>query len=278
LRNCFNFTFQKFSSLNQDMKKHILFAGILIAILLVAPATVFSAFALSYDYISTSIQDGQEDDKKKKKKSKKKSDVQEVIPVQQSPVSEEVKEVIEKPAEKVEEPVRVEKKKSERYVGEFYGGGIIFYLYEDDLGEERGFILALSDVSNSSIWSNLNSHEIGESCRSQWNGRKNSRMILEQSGFEKGAALLCKNYTFGDYDDWYLPSIHELSLLWNNISKVNQALRNAEGGREIGPVRYWSSTEYDAKNAWSFLYGKTMAHTEIFLKNSTINVRPVRSF
>ena len=39
-----------------------------------------------------------------------------------------------------------------RFVGELYGGGIIFHLSKDSLGNEHGLIASLQDVSTSAKW------------------------------------------------------------------------------------------------------------------------------
>ena len=53
-------------------------------------------------------------------------------------------------------------------------------------------------------------------------------------------------------NDWYLPSMHELDKLHNNLFEVNTAIRNI-AGVEIGDHIYWSSSEVpNGYNAWTF--------------------------
>ena len=52
------------------------------------------------------------------------------------------------------------------------------------------------------------------------------------------------------YDDWYIPSCGELSLIYMNLTSVNNAL-SAIGGQQFNTSTiYWSSSEVDAKKAW----------------------------
>jgi hypothetical protein len=85
------------------------------------------------------------------------------------------------------------------------------------------------------------------------------------------AARLCNEYsvTVGGitYGDWYLPSKHELNLLYLK--------RYVVGG--FGNKYYWSSTEYDSGIAWgqSFLIGGVQFNVDKF---NLYCVRSVRAF
>ena len=43
-------------------------------------------------------------------------------------------------------------KKDKHYMGELYGGGVIFYLYTDDKGIEHGLIASVTDQCTSCLW------------------------------------------------------------------------------------------------------------------------------
>jgi hypothetical protein len=54
------------------------------------------------------------------------------------------------------------------YIGEQYGGGVIFHLWKDNVGVEHGLIVALTDQSTSQAWSNVASTAVGTSAQSSW--------------------------------------------------------------------------------------------------------------
>jgi len=162
------------------------------------------------------------------------------------------------------------------YIGEEYGGGVIFHLWKDNAGVEHGLIVALTDQSSSQAWSNVTSAEIGTSAQSSWDGLSNSNSIVGQAGHTSSAAKLCLDLVSGGQSDWYLPSIQELNMLWNNYYTVTKALSQISGATQLSNSAYWSSSESYNLNAWyfDFYYG----YTSNYSKNSTVYVRAVRAF
>ena len=76
---------------------------------------------------------------------------------------------------------------------------------------------------------------------------------------------------------WWLPSIGELLMIYANMRKINYAISKINGATQIKNVSYWSSTEYDAGNAWRVNYDNSF--TERTSKTSnTFSVRPVSTF
>ena len=55
------------------------------------------------------------------------------------------------------------------------------------------------------------------------------------------------------YDDWYIPSCGELSLIYMHLTSVNNAL-SAIGGQQLTKDYYLSSSEYDPENFWIVLF------------------------
>jgi len=162
------------------------------------------------------------------------------------------------------------------YIGEEYGGGVIFHLWKDNAGVEHGLIVALTDQSISQAWSNVTSAEIGTSAQSSWDGLSNSNSIVGQAGHTSSAAKLCLDLVSGGQSDWYLPSIQELNMLWNNYYTVTKALSQISGATQLSNSAYWSSSEYYSNNAWSFFFYS--GNTYSLSKNNTICVRAVRAF
>ena len=78
------------------------------------------------------------------------------------------------------------------------------------------------------------------------------------------AAKIADDYTLNDYNDWFLPSIDELQLLYQH--------EHVDGGFAFGP--YWSSTESDSTNAITLDHGKPLINE----KGSTFRVRAIRAF
>jgi hypothetical protein len=163
------------------------------------------------------------------------------------------------------------------YIGEEFGGGVIFHLWKDNAGVEHGLIVDKTDLSTAQVWSNIDQTLIGPSAQSSWDGLSNSNAIVGQAGHTNSAAALCLNSTNGGQSDWYLPSIDELSLLWHSRYNVNKSLSTI-GGATVLPnsAVCWSSTEFDSYGAWVFSIADGGANYGS--KNSTFYVRAVRAF
>lgn len=157
-------------------------------------------------------------------------------------------------------------------VGDTFGGGIVFYVYDDG---QHGLIAAMADQSTGIRWyggsyTNTCAREDGIGA-----GLKNTAIIIANQGPVDGntfAARICNEYsvTVGGvkYGDWYLPSKHELNLLYTEKNKV--------GG--FAPKYYWSSTEGGLNDAWYqyFVNGNQYGGGS---KNLTTGyVRAVRAF
>jgi hypothetical protein len=85
------------------------------------------------------------------------------------------------------------------------------------------------------------------------------------------AARLCNEYsvTVGGitYGDWYLPSKHELNLLY---------LQKTVVGGFVNNLYYWSSTEHGMSVAWAQNFGSGSQNTDG--KIAPLGVRSVRAF
>lgn len=158
-------------------------------------------------------------------------------------------------------------------IGDTYEGGIIFYL---DPSGCHGLISDDTDIGTNSPWfvsAYLDTRAYGSGL---FAGEYNTNRInWEQSGIVTAAAI-CITYVHDGHDDWYLPSIHELRLMNQNIGQGNALGLGNIGG--FADDIYWSSTEFDASSAWvhNFLTGVP----DFFggLKNLTHYVRAVRAF
>ena len=176
-------------------------------------------------------------------------------------------------------------------VGDLFGGGIVFFTWDNG---KHGLIAAMRDSAingDKYLWkwsyTSLNTMAKSDGFGA---GYKNMLLILARQGQESGtyAAQFCNEfkidigtdmnddftYTFREdfaISDWYLPSIHELKLLYEFYDRYADyfitGLDRFEG--------YWSSTEDSGSNAWAhngsygpYSYNKTLR----------LPVRPIRMF
>jgi hypothetical protein len=162
---------------------------------------------------------------------------------------------------------------SPRYIGESYGGGVIFYLYKDSLGVEHGLIVSIADLGTTSVFSNITT-SLGTT--TTWNGQTNTNLIKAQVGATSGAWKLCDDYTYSGYSDWYLPAVDEFSLLGQNRFHVNKTLSTIVGANTLGAFTYWTSSESAGTNAWTYLNGNKYVSEQG--KSSAGKVRAIRQF
>lgn len=165
------------------------------------------------------------------------------------------------------------------YVGEKWGGGIVFYVYNDSSGV-HGLVAATEDQSKSVIWfprvggKDFITDVAGDA---YGKGAGNTNLLMDMQRVEgitgNFAAKVCADYTVTvggvTYDDWFLPSIRELELL--------QMKRIVVGG--FDNVLYWSSTEYDSDEAWMKQFGDDdNGGRAIYKYKMETRVRAVRAF
>ncbi|MBZ5856424.1 DUF1566 domain-containing protein [Flavihumibacter profundi] len=161
---------------------------------------------------------------------------------------------------------------SGHYIGEHYGGGIVFYV--DDKGQ-HGLIAATADQNQGITWYNGLTRLAGTPADGLGAGAKNTEAIVSKllPDDEKGnfAARSCADYSVKQggitYDDWFLPSKFELNLLYQQKKRV--------GGFTYGS--YWSSTEYKTNSVWIQGFGdgqQRVSNSEAYANA----VRAVRAF
>jgi hypothetical protein len=156
------------------------------------------------------------------------------------------------------------------YIGESYGGGIVFYVYDNG---QHGLIAATADQSTGIRWYGGSYTNTRARADGVGAGLKNTAIIIANQGPVDGeafAATVCNEYsvTVGGvtYGDWYLPSIYELVLLY--LQRV------AVGGFDYD--YYWSSTEGINGGAWTQYFATDTQYS--LLKDDTFHVRAIRAF
>lgn len=152
-------------------------------------------------------------------------------------------------------------------IGEFYQGGIVFYV---DQSGSSGLVAAPSDQSAAAQWgcegielTNVSDTAIGT-------GLSNTTNIAAQCVETGIAAKICLDLVLNGYSDWYLPSIDELDSLYRQRSKVG-------GFNESGT--YWSSTQTLENPSWSsyWLVFSTGSYS-FYQKSYDQRVRAIRTF
>lgn len=142
-------------------------------------------------------------------------------------------------------------------VGQSYGGGIIFFVYDNG---QHGLIASPQDMqvpsvpTNTTTWSAVNGMNstpdltsLGTYADGIGGGMSNTMIITALFGASIGytntsgayAALLCKGYSSTmdgiTYADWYLPSKYELNLMYQKRAFIGNLTADY----------YWTSTEGD---------------------------------
>jgi hypothetical protein len=181
---------------------------------------------------------------------------------------------------------------SMHYVGEMYGGGVVGWV--DHTGK-HGLILSAIDLNEAQIWSNI-TNVVCPQAESDWDGLSNSEGIVAQEGHTTSAAKLCLDYTNADYGtgiywDWYLPSIRELSHIWDNLYEVQIALDRdsnpntlsltTQGYSMVNYTFYCSSTEfvnYKDNLGATLVYYCGFRDKDAWQKSNLYHVRAVRAF
>ncbi len=164
-------------------------------------------------------------------------------------------------------------------IGDFTHGGIVFWLDET---KRHGLVCAKVDQTSGVRWySGTNTHSMAFG-DGPFAGNMNTAIIIANEGYGDGqsyAARFCNELKITEdgktYADWYLPSIGELDLMYQNKATID-ATATAHGGNAISLAWYWSSTENGNDSAWSLYFPNGgILHN---LKSAVLRVRAVRAF
>ncbi len=154
------------------------------------------------------------------------------------------------------------KNKHPRYVGEEYLGGIIYYLYVGDDGLQHG--LVVSTTESVSAWQSINNYNVAINT---WKGSYNTGVMTNSPA---------KDWIESQGSEWYLPSVDELNILWNNRFHVNMKLFSMGLSQMSRSAFYWSSTEEDEETAKCISFSSGVISTPY--KTNQCNVRAIKSF
>jgi len=169
------------------------------------------------------------------------------------------------------------------YIGETFGGGIVFYVYDEG---KHGLIAATNDQSSGIKFHNGPNTITRARADGIGAGLNNTTIIIAYQGHYDGssfASTICNEYSVTEtkngisttYGGWYLPSKYELNLLYLKKDVV----------AGFANSNYWSSTEYlnplhpDWGTTWyqNFSNGDQLVNTPsaFYLECS---VRAIRAF
>jgi hypothetical protein len=159
-------------------------------------------------------------------------------------------------------------------LGQDYQGGKIFYFLQPgdtgyDASVQHGLICTTTNTGTANRWMRGDNSIINIDGTSTGigTGQANTNLIMGSTlATSPGAAYVADNLTSGGYSDWYLPSIDELTQLYNNRTYI--------GG--LTSVTYWSSTQANYTDA----YTKRVSDGVTTTTNKGVGLyfRAVRSF
>ena len=149
------------------------------------------------------------------------------------------------------------------YIGQSYGGGIIFYI---DGTSQHGLISALSDQSIGAEWGCIGTNISGTST-TIGTGQANTTAIVNGCSSTGIAARICDDLVLNGYTDWFLPSKDELNQMYQRKDIIGN----------FSDDYYWSSSQINDLNAWNQLFSSGSQYAcqkEYFMRR----VRAVRVF
>lgn len=84
-------------------------------------------------------------------------------------------------------------------------------------------------------------------------GKTNSQIIILAESTENTAAHQCAAYSTEGFGtgSWFLPSCGQWGVAQLNKTKISTSI-SAAGGTPLRGLSYWTSTQYNQNNAWSF--------------------------
>ena len=152
------------------------------------------------------------------------------------------------------------------YIGEYYQGGVIFWLSRDG---KSGLIASTTDqgIEKYEILNDASPYGVGSIYLGIGQGRTNTDLLeAHLHNAARYAVRLCVGFTKDGYSDWFFPSLEELQRMHFYRDKI--------GG--FASTYYWSSTEIDWDSAYSFNFSNGNAKSSS--KDRDLRVRAIRAF
>lgn len=186
--------------------------------------------------------------------------VDQVINLMDSLQAEETRKMLQ------QNPITYDSKGNRLYsIGEKAQGGIVYWLNKD---RQHGLVAYEEDqASEVTFIEGVTSALKGDSIHC---GKYNTERIISNKSVGYLAAKICADFMGGGYDDWYLPSKYELSLLYTQYA--NRKVFN------FARDYYWSSSEDINDVAWLVRFYDGQIHNYKRYGSTSFRVRAVRSF
>ncbi|MBK9726830.1 MAG: VCBS repeat-containing protein [Saprospiraceae bacterium] len=175
---------------------------------------------------------------------------------------------------------RIVQKVSDIQDGDFYAGGLVFYK-QDSLGlvvAPYNNVEPLYGDQGFAPWGCFGVNIAGADSSGIGYGRENNRDILLDCNNPGIAAFMCDTLKLNGFDDWFLPSVDELWLLFdlhiNNLVPFFSTVVNS------GLDTHWSSTEHSSNSSWG-IAGITSSGYPLRVapdKIKELRVRAIRQF
>ena len=150
------------------------------------------------------------------------------------------------------------------YVGEFFGGGIVFYV--DDEGK-HGIITTIIDKNTRKQYKSetfILTSAVRDGIAA---GKFNTDRLNETIGTESTDDQVGENFRDANLGDWHLPTRYDLIKLYRNRAVIGGYTEFALG---------WKSTEVSSVNEWyrSFITGGEFSNG----KDDGVYIRVIRKF
>jgi hypothetical protein len=167
------------------------------------------------------------------------------------------------------------------YVGELFGGGVVFAV---DESKQHGLICSMSDIRDPvSSQFDLKQESMPIKNNPDTKALQSKDYVVNN---RDRAVDLCdsysnSNYGTGTFSNWHLPTIDELKILYNIKNEINKTLEKF-GNNVTDPLNkvYWSSSKMQSEIMDSYYQFNFEDGAIIISPNLTgkIYVRAVRTF
>lgn len=155
-------------------------------------------------------------------------------------------------------------------VGEFKEGGVVFWV--DPTDPSHGLICSVEQINakwgSQGVGIDGTNTDLGS-------GEQNTSIITDLDPYY-GAAAFCNDLSSEGYDDWFLPSIDELEVIYAYRNIITQSMLQNVGSYQSSNY-YWSSSQVDHTNAWYYNFGN---QSEVLTgsKDNSYGVKPIRAY